>query len=211
MNNNFVSASRGSMTADLGEGIEVARLNEKGFESNCYELGIPQGRHLQSGHVALPHKAFYSLRLTNNNLNKCDVRIEIDGKEIGTWRIEGGATTELERPSNDLGRFTFYTIRSPEAAVANLIESEKLGLVSATFIPELSFKDGPPDIRFSKRQSFERGGTGLSGISRQNFVPAPSIIHNYDAAITIYARLVSYDFSPRPLKTLRQTVPSTLP
>ena len=191
------------------EGREVVRITNHGFKSGGYELCVPQGHHLESGHVRLEHRAFYTVRLSNSHSTRCDVRLSIDGKEIGTWRVPAKGVIELERPVNDTGRFTFYRLGSAGATAAGLTSTDQMGLLTATFTPEMVFED--PEIRFSRRQGDVRGGTGLSGLSGQKFVNVESIRHDIRAAITIHARLVAHDHSARPLQSLGHGVPSPLP
>ena len=213
------------------EGIEVARVSKHGFQSEYFELCIPQGRHLPSGHIALPNGAFYTIQLSNTNTLSCNATVEIDGKLIGTWRIPADSTIELERPIHDTGRFTFYKLGTGGGIAAGLTETEKLGLISVTFTPELRVQNHQSNIRrstlrsnqysdheknetnvkFSRHRSFERGGTGISGSSQQEFSEAEFINLDTKSSITIHARLVAYDSSPRPLRSINQDIPPPLP
>jgi hypothetical protein len=190
-------------------GREVDRITTHGFKSVGFELCVPQGHHLESGHVRLEHRAFYTVRLSNSHSSRCDVTLNIDGKEIGTWRVPAKGVIELERPVNDTGRFTFYRLGSAGATAAGLTSTDQMGLVTATFTPEMVFKE--PEIRYSQRRLDERGGTGLSGLSGQKFVNVESIRHDIRAAITIHARLVAHDHSARPLQSVGHGVPPPLP
>ena len=192
-------------------GHAVPRISDRGFESDGFELCVPQGVHLTSGHVRLEHQAFYTLRLSNLRSTRCNAKVMIDGKEIGVWRIESQSKIELERPVGDVGRFTFYRLNSAGAAAAGLSATEQMGLVTVVFIPERTASSYDDVPMFSRRQGDARGGTGLSGLSGQKFTPAESIDLDHASAVTIYARLVAHDSSARPLSPLSPVVPSPLP
>jgi hypothetical protein len=188
-------------------GREVQRICDRGLQSAGFELCIPQGHHLSSGHIRLEHQVFYTIRLSNHHNRRCDVRLSIDGKEVGNWRIPANSTIELERPVNDTGRFTFYRLGSEGALAAGLSESEAIGLISAIFIPELIKKTNSVEIIFSKRTHDARGGTGLSGMSGQKYGIAESILPDIENTTTIYVRLVAHDRSAHPLKSTKEITP----
>ncbi len=190
------------------EGREVGRISSTGTVLGDFEICIPQGVHLPSGHVRLPHRAFYSIKLTSRLNRRSDVIICIDGKEVGTWRIQPKSSIEIERPVNDTGRFTFYRLGSAGAKAIGLEETNELGLISATFIPEADHESG---IMFSNRAVDNRGGTGLSGVSEQRFVNVQSIRRDMAIAKTINIRLIANDSRARPLIPISSSVPSPLP
>ncbi len=99
---------------------------------------IPEGREHGSGHVALEHGQIYQLRLGNHGPSRCDALVEVDGKSVGLFRINGYGTFQLERPSNDTGRFTFFRADSSEGQAAGATETATVdrGLVRVTFKPE---------------------------------------------------------------------------
>ena len=73
----------------------------------------------------MEHNTQYKIELSNNSDTRCDVAIQVDGKDIGSWRIDGYSTTTIERPANDNGKFTFYMCETSEASEAGLdINSE---------------------------------------------------------------------------------------
>lgn len=106
---------------------------------NGFSVRIPEGVETHSGYVEMEHGKKYVLVLRNSKDIPCDAMVEIDGKEVGTWRIPCNRSITLERPSNDIGRFTFYELGTMEAEQAGLDEhSEDLGLIRVTFTPEVS-------------------------------------------------------------------------
>jgi hypothetical protein len=92
----------------------------------------------EHGYVYLQHGDVYHIFLKNHTDEANDVIIEIDGKEVGGWRLASYQTATLEHPADDTGKFTFYEIGSREAQKVGLSEIARsdLGLVKITFIPE---------------------------------------------------------------------------
>lgn len=120
---------------------------------NGYSLRIPEGKE-DNGYVLMRHGKNYSLQLRNSNSVRCDVRVEIDGQYVGTWRLEAGQSAKLKRPAHDSGRFTFYKAGSSDGDKIGLRRDDpNLGLVKAVFTPEaervnvpyvMTTTDGPP-------------------------------------------------------------------
>jgi hypothetical protein len=89
------------------------------------------------GYVLMQHGKHYRIVLHNHNNERCAAQVQVDGKDIGTFRINGNDSLTLERPAHDDGRFTFYKLGTPEAAQVGLDgSSSELGLVRVTFTPE---------------------------------------------------------------------------
>jgi len=105
---------------------------------NNYSVRVVGGNEKQDGYVELGHNQVYSLVLKNDKDTRCDAQVVIDGKEIGTFRIEAKMSLSLERPSNEARKFTFYETDSQEAqeAGASKIIKSDMGLISVTFMPE---------------------------------------------------------------------------
>lgn len=104
-----------------------------------FSVTIPEGQEQSSGHVHLPNGQQYRIRLNNHFPDRrCDATVRVDGKEVGTFRLERIGGMLLERPAHDTGKFTFYGIRSDEAKVAGVdgVAREARGLVEVTFRPE---------------------------------------------------------------------------
>jgi hypothetical protein len=104
---------------------------------NKFSVRVVGGDEVSSGYVEMVHGQVYKLCLRNNRRVRCDAKVEIDGKDVGTWRIPAREAVTLERPAHDTGQFTFYEIGTPEARKAHLnVFSDDLGLVRVTFSPE---------------------------------------------------------------------------
>lgn len=118
----------------------------------------------EHGYVYLQHGDVYRIFLRNHTDERNDVIVEIDGKEVGGWRLESYQTATIEHPADDAGKFTFYEIGSTEAQKVGLnsIARTDLGLVKITFIPEkVTYREIPAiDTR---SYSGAKGGGGMKG------------------------------------------------
>lgn len=118
----------------------------------------------EQGYVHLRHGDIYEIALANDSREDCDVVIEINGKEIGTWRLDAYCKGLIERGVGDTGRLTFYEIGSSAARKVGLgsIARTDLGLVKITFIPEkVNLREIPVvDTRY---YSGAKGGGGTKG------------------------------------------------
>jgi len=109
---------------------------------NNFSVRVSEGTELAGGYVELDHDTQYSLILKNNyHGRRCDAEVTIDGKHIGTWRIEARGGMWIERPAHDTGRLTFYKSGSKDARKAGLdeVEVDKLGLIEVVFTPEIAW------------------------------------------------------------------------
>jgi len=200
---------------------------------NSFSVRIPEGKETHSGYVEMQHGKTYTLVLRNARDVRCDARVEVDGKDVGTWRIPAHSSISLERPANDDGKFTFYRLDSQEAKQVGLKDDMYAGLVQVTFTPEKHFISTPIYAKgmcdgSQKRirgnyylgddnsilegsaaisSSYKAGGTGLSGRSNQVFVDAETIVYDYSQRTTISLRLVINESTPRPLRPLGNEVP----
>ena len=105
---------------------------------NEFSVRVIGGKEVDSGYVQMGQGQQYSLRLSNHRSVACDAKVEIDGKEVGTFRLHANDSMMLERSPNDHGKFTFYRAGSEEAdkvGIADLPDDVR-GLVKITFTPE---------------------------------------------------------------------------
>jgi hypothetical protein len=183
------------------------------MEINSFSLTIQPGKETPNGYVELPHNTPYTLHLRNEHRQRCDAKVIIDGKSVGTWRIPAVSFITLERPVNDTGRFTFYAIATPEAQQAGLNAADPhLGLVQVVFSPELPSPPKPAQpasySNYLTGSSRQAGGTGLSGRSNQTFGVAKQIDYDLSQQTTINLRLIATpQAQPRPLRPLSNPVP----
>jgi hypothetical protein len=178
----------------------------------------------EHGYVYLQHGDVYRICFRNHSDKNNDVIIEVDGKEIGCWRLKAYQTATIEHPVDDS------------------ISRADLGLVKVTFIPEKpkhhripaidTFPLGAKGIGATKggdwSESFSSGshgggqsvnlntrsagGTGLSGKSEQQFGTAGAIDRDYDRQTVINLRLVAKPSNePRPLRSVNLTVSNPVP
>ncbi len=180
-----------------------------------YGLEIVGGNEKPDGYVEMVHGKQYSLHLINDNDMRCDVEVHIDGKHVGTWRIEEESYISIERPVNDTGKFTFYKFGTPEARQSELEKNEVLGLVTAIFKPEkvlinvdrcISHND-IINLEGKAAPNFRAGGTGLSDESEQRFGTIEALEYDLEKQVTIHLRLIAAKGQPRPLKPISTPIP----
>lgn len=197
---------------------------------NNFSVRIPEGQEIPGGYVQMQHGKQYRLILRNSRFQKCDARVEVDGKHVGTWRIPGNQAITLERPAHDHGRFTFYKSGSAEASAVgeSEIDVTNRGLVKVTFTPEKiqsvsvhytmsmgtdeswpSYRANTSVVRCStgSAKGLSSGVTGLSGRSVQQFGTAHAITYDLLQQTVIHLRLVCEDGEPRPLTAFSTPVP----
>jgi len=105
---------------------------------NDFSMRIPEGKEVPGGYVELEHDTQYTLNLRNNRNTRCKADVYIDGKNVGSFRLNAHETMKLERPVHDDGLFTFYKLGTSEAGAAGLEDSPDIGLVRVVFAPELA-------------------------------------------------------------------------
>jgi hypothetical protein len=84
------------------------------------------------------HGTQYRIVLGNHSDLRCDAQVLVDGKDIGTFRLDAHHSWELERPGHDRGMFTFFKARSAESVAAGEANISVInrGLLTVTFMPE---------------------------------------------------------------------------
>lgn len=100
---------------------------------------VQQGREKESGYVHISHGQKYALTLQSYwNNRRCDAQVTIDGKDMGTFRLDAYGKIALERPQHDEGCFTFYASDTEEYAKASggSVAKDLRGLVTVVFKPE---------------------------------------------------------------------------
>lgn len=104
---------------------------------NEFSCRIPEGTETSGGYVELGHNQHYTLQLSNKRNVPCDAKITIDGKEIGTFRVNANSTVRIEHPEGDEGRFTFFKKGTSEAKSSGIesTDADLQGLVQVIFTP----------------------------------------------------------------------------
>lgn len=190
---------------------------------NGFNVRVVKGVEDSDGYVKMSHGQVYKLTLHNRNDTRCDARVEIDGKEVGTWRLNAYTPITLERPADDTGQFTFYKLGTAEGQQVGLTDDQMLGLIKVTFMPERkrepvcdlvgAVRGGRSDIMFGGAESLtmgggatrSAGGTGLSGRSSQQFHTVANLDYDPLRQVVINLRLVCRDSGPRPLVSVQET------
>lgn len=62
---------------------------------NQFSVVIPEGNETPGGYIEMQHGRQYAVRLRNERSVACDAYVEIDGKNVGTWRLQAGQNTTL--------------------------------------------------------------------------------------------------------------------
>jgi hypothetical protein len=166
-----------------------------------FSFTIPEGRETADGYVELSHCAHYTLNLSNDTAQRCDVEVFIDGGVVGVWRIDARSSIRIERPVHDTGKFTFYRAGTAEARKAGVVVTDNTGLLRAIFKPERQ------DRALYSRPAPGAGGTGLSGRSDQKFHSVAALDYDEANFVTINLRLVAPAEEPRPLFPRSTPVP----
>lgn len=188
------------------------------MEVSGYTVRIPEGNHFSpdpmpfsqhlmdnAPYVELMFGRHYSVQLNNSHSTRCQAKVTIDGKHIGTWVLPAWGKATIERPVAVDKKFTFFRVNSREGARANLQQGDtKNGLIQVEFTPEKEYlyetqefcmqstNDCLGTRCYSKSSTSRRdeGGTGLQGKSNQRFRTVSSFDLDYSAQVTINIRLV---------------------
>lgn len=92
-----------------------------------------------SGYVYLRSGSEYSVRLVNHSGRRCDVDLFVNGEKMGGYTLFADQRTwDIQRPGNDVRRFTFFAERSRPAEEAGVVPgAESNGLVQVIFKPAM--------------------------------------------------------------------------
>jgi hypothetical protein len=128
------------------------------------------------GAYELAHATLYKIRMINHHPRlRCDATVQVDGKEIGTYRINPQDMFTLERTSEVKKRLTFYKIDSYQGREAALDkDNPDLGKIKIIFSQEENLT--ARKLAFDEVDgSIALGGTGLSKTSTQSFIQVPDL------------------------------------
>lgn len=206
--------------------------------ANCSVL-IPEGREVECGYVHMVHGTQYTIKLGNHWYDRrCDVVVNVDGKDVGTFRLNASNSLALERPTSDMGRFTFFKADSQEASKAGVdgIAKDQRGLIQVTFKPEKKVEYRiqysstsslcsseeesktcgsilPQNASVGTSRGMSAGITGLTGKSSQMFYNVPSLDYDMANETVISIRLVAdanVEVRPLPSVPHANVVPSAV-
>ena len=116
--------------------------SENCLEKDAYSVSIQNGRHFETSlgeYVEVRSGSTYGLTLSNQNNQRCNVDIEIDGHDIfpGSLMLRPKETCTLQRPSREKKKYKFFAIRdAPPDSGINKWRNAKNGLIQITFTPE---------------------------------------------------------------------------
>ncbi|XP_066282953.1 uncharacterized protein [Branchiostoma lanceolatum] len=199
------------------------------LETGGYRVGIVGGKHYEidgEEFVEMDHGSSYRIRLTNTHPRPCDAQLAIDGKEVGTWRLDPRQEVELERPEDEQMCFTFFSTRMAPAEAGIRRGEEENGLVQVTFTPEKrreertavkdpyrggdtvagddtassdsSSQDEDEPFRSDTPLNWSSGATALQGVSRQEFEQVEGEMErDEEAQVIMILRLVARTDAPR--------------
>jgi hypothetical protein len=104
---------------------------------NSFGVSVEGGRERESGYVEMRHGSTYKLRLRNDRSVPCDATLEIDGKDMGSFRIGPHGKILIERPANESKKFTFFKSDTREARQSGQagVAFDAKGLIKVTFRP----------------------------------------------------------------------------
>lgn len=199
---------------------------------NQFSVRVVGGSEVSSGYVEIDHGKQFSISLRNDRSVRCDARVEVDGKDVGTFRLSSHSSILLERPVNDESRFTAYRPNTSEGNAAGVDPSNPdLGLIRVTFTPERYVEvvyrgaviPEDPWVRRSYTNKsvsntcglsaacaatpYSGMGVGLSGHSDQSFHTVAQLDYDFSGQTVIHLRLVFKESGPHPLISTSNPVP----
>lgn len=138
----------------------------------------------------LNHGTEYKIRIENHHPTlRADVKVSVDGKSIGEFRVNNQNKITVERPVKSARKLTFFAIDSNEGNMAALsFGNPDLGIIEIRARMEKKHTslylecDGEDEVDLA-------GGTGLGVKSNQQFVNVPDITLD-TKVVVIKARLV---------------------
>jgi hypothetical protein len=178
---------------------------------NQFSVQIINAKETADGYIEIAHNTQYAIKLQNDRSVNCAAVVTIDGQHVGTWIVPCHRNITVERPVQTPKLFTFYQLGSAEAAQAQLQDNPDLGLISVLFKPA---KQQPlaPIMSVAASSQSRSGGTGLSGTSNQQFIPARDLDYDLENTCMIHLRLIAPTLSDiQPLTPTSTPIPPRLP
>lgn len=109
------------------------------MEANNFRLGIIPGKFYNTENgvlVEMQNGKNYTIFLSNDHEEQCDVDIIVDTEIVGKLRLEGKTTEYLEGPRNSSLKFVFLRARDSPPQAEIMYDDEGNGLIEAIFKPE---------------------------------------------------------------------------
>ncbi len=174
-----------------GYRVEIlgGRHFNKDFDDNYSHTRFPWKPDINGDngdYVELDHNQHYRIRLSNNHRTRCQAKVSVDNKYMGTWIIDSYDNIVIERPASIDKKFIFYRARSaPRGANISMGDSNN-GLVQVDFTPEEEHLDyyTPKylDGSFScfNNQSFDGHKSNSMAYHKDNEMALSYGIRNYE-------------------------------
>lgn len=199
---------------------------------NGFGLRISNVKDDEKGYVKLQHKQLFSIVLENDTTLDADAEVFVDGKPVGTIRVNLLSSVVLDRPVNENGRFMAIEKDTQEAQSLGITgREEESGLIKVVFHPGYQRKivntfevvhnkcnygldhelyHDCAAMRGIGEKGIVSGGVGLSGRSDQSFRTVDDLI--YDGyPTTLYLRIVFEKDNLRPIRPIGYTSPYPRP
>jgi hypothetical protein len=87
----------------------------------------------------IPDKSEFVVSMYNPGPTKCDVKLELDGESMGSWRLEANQSIDTGRPVSVKQNFVFKS-NAPTSAptVPSATPQNNCGLITVTYYPEIA-------------------------------------------------------------------------
>ena len=134
---------------------------------NKFALEVKPGRLVNKNgnyYFALKHETKYTIYMYNKRNVRCDVKLELDGEHVGSWRIPAHNHIQISRPAKVDRQFTFVDEGSSVAQSTGAeVGKRENGLIKVTFKPEKEQHYSLEGItRGVKSMNFESGEMPLA-------------------------------------------------
>lgn len=114
-------------------------LSNNDFAIGIIVGGSPKHSVIRKGfrYVPMEHESEYKIRLVNRHTTRADATIKIDGRKVGTWRVNPKTSVTIERPDNEHKKFTFFKESTTGAMLSGIVTgASDNGLIEVKFVPE---------------------------------------------------------------------------
>eukprot|EP01090_Pellita_catalonica_P017382 TRINITY_DN5232_c0_g1_i1.p1 TRINITY_DN5232_c0_g1~~TRINITY_DN5232_c0_g1_i1.p1 ORF type:complete len:785 (-),score=44.43 TRINITY_DN5232_c0_g1_i1:73-2427(-) len=151
---------------------DVLKVAEFGFKVNP-SAGYFYNRSTYEMSYRMVDGQNYLIFLQNRGQNDAKCVLKIDGKEMGTFRLEPRSQYYIERPISKDKRFAFVVVDSNSKSSGQ----SEMGVVSATFYRKLMHR--PRQVQRKPQQQNHRQRAGVPNLRRRN---APVNLHRHKQA-----------------------------
>lgn len=138
------------------------------LNNDNFKMEIVGGVKQPNNYVQMKNGQNYKIRLQNNTSKRCQVKLDVDGNNIGTFVLNAYQVSEIERPVDREKKLTFFLSSQDKfnPSQTGISSGDKNnGLIEATFISEVRPKYRSSGIKYQSR-SF---GAKCANSSYQSF------------------------------------------